>query len=166
MAYFSKPPEAAAATLPHMHPVPIAVRIRIEAPPRAVFALYEDVANWHRWDPDTRAAALDGPPRAGARGWLRPRKGLRVRMEIVEAVPDRAFTVECPVLGSRMRFEHELAPDGGGVWVTHRVSFHGWLARWLDRTVGRDVRAGLPRTLASLQRHVEQGDRVAATMEE
>jgi uncharacterized protein YndB with AHSA1/START domain len=139
-----------------MQPPPIAFSIRIAASPEAVYAAYADVAGWPRWDPDTRAAGLDGPPREGARGWLKPRKGLKVAMRVVEAQPGRAFNVECPVLGSRMRFDHELVADGGGVQVTHRVSFHGWLAGWLDRTVGRDVRAGLPRTLESLKAHVEQ----------
>ena len=77
-------------------------------------------------------------------------------MRVTEATPGRSFTVECPVLGSRMRFEHELVPVAGGVQVTHRVNFQGWLAGWLDRSVGRDVREGLPRTLASLKAHVER----------
>lgn len=144
---------------------PIVERIRIAAPASAVFALYADVRNWHRWDPDTRAAALDGALQVGTHGWLKPRKGLRVRMRVTQVEPGRSLTVECPVLGNRMRFEHEIAPQGGGVLVTHRVSFHGWAAGWLDRTVGRDVRAGLPRTLDALRRHAEQGPAGPATME-
>ena len=31
------------------------------ASPDSVFRLYEDVANWHTWDPDTKQATLDGP---------------------------------------------------------------------------------------------------------
>lgn len=139
-----------------MQPPPIAFSIQIAASPEAVYAVYADVAGWSRWDPDTRAAGLDGPPQEGTRGWLKPRKGFQVAMRVIEAVPGRSFTVECPVLGNRMRFEHELTPEGGGVQVTHRVTFDGWLAGWLDRTVGRDVREGLPRTLESLRAYVEQ----------
>ncbi|TWO70567.1 polyketide cyclase [Caenimonas sedimenti] len=140
-----------------MQPPPIAFSIHISASPEAVYEVYADVPGWPRWDPDTRAAGLDGSLQAGARGWLRPRKGLKVAMHVAEATPGRSFTVECPVLGSRMRFGHELVPAAGGVQVTHSASFHGWLAGWLDRTVGRDVRAGLPATLVSLKAHVEQG---------
>ena len=42
------------------------------------------------------------------------------------------------------------------VRAVHRVSFSGWLAPLLDRSVGRDVRKGLPVTMASLKRFVER----------
>jgi len=136
-------------------PWDIEERIVVNASAAAVYAAYADVAGWPRWDPDTREAWLPGF-HPGARGRLRPRKGLAVAMELVEARPGQGFTVECPVLGSRMQFGHELRPlPDGGVEVVHRVAFRGWLAGWLRRTVGRDVRAGLPVTLASLKRHVE-----------
>ncbi len=146
-------------------PPPLAFSIRIDASPEAVYDVYADVPGWPRWDPDTRAAALDGPLQAGARGWLKPRKGFKVSMRVTQASPGHGFTVECPVLGSRMRFDHEIVPETGGVRVTHRVHFEGWLAGWLARTVGRDVQAGMPHTLASLKRHVEQGLHRPATME-
>lgn len=134
----------------------IEASIRIDAPPQAVYRVWADVAAWPRWDPDTRQAWLDGPFVAGARGRLRPRKGFSVRMKLVEAVLDQRFTVECPVLGNTLRFEHELIIVSGAVEVTHRVSFEGWLSRWLSRTVGADVRKGLPVTLQSLKKYVEQ----------
>ena len=28
-------------------------RITIATPPGAIYPIYVDVANWHRWDPDT-----------------------------------------------------------------------------------------------------------------
>ncbi len=137
-------------------PLTIECQQRIQASADNLYRLYADVATWHTWDPDTRWARLDGPPVAGARGWLRPRRGLPVRLQVTVAQPGRHFTVECPVLGSRMRFDHDIAPlAAGGVEVTHRVVFSGWLAPWLARTVGQDVRAGLPHTLARLKAHAE-----------
>jgi uncharacterized protein YndB with AHSA1/START domain len=40
--------------------MPIGHTILVDAPPARLFALYVDVANRHRWDPDTRASFLDG----------------------------------------------------------------------------------------------------------
>ncbi len=137
-------------------------RIHVAAPADAVYAIWADVPNWPRWDPDTRQASLDGPLAVGARGRLTPRKGFAVAMRVVQAEPGRHFTVECPVLGNVMRFEHLLQPVHDGVEVIHRVSFHGWLAGWLDRTVGRDVRNGLPVTLRGLKALAEQGTPAAA----
>lgn len=137
--------------------VTIESTIRIAAPATRVFEVYGNVPGWSHWDPDTREAHLSQGLALGSRGRLRPRRGLPVRMEVTELTPGRSFTVTCPVLGSRMHFDHVIDAAGSGVDVTHRVRFEGWLAGWLDRTVGRDVRAGLPVTLASLKRHVEAG---------
>lgn len=131
--------------------------IHVAATAGAVYAVWADVPRWPQWDPDTRRASLDGPLAVGARGRLTPRKGFTVAMRVVQAEPGRHFTVECPVLGNVMRFEHLLRPMDGGVQVTHRVSFHGWLAGWLRRTVGQDVRRGLPATLRGLKARAEQG---------
>lgn len=136
--------------------------IHVAVPPATLYAIWADVPHWPAWDPDTRRASLDGPLAVGTRGRLTPRKGFTVAMRVVQAEPGRHFTVECPVLGSVMRFEHVLRPRDGGVDVTHRVSFHGWLAGWLNRTVGRDVRQGLPVTLRSLKAHAERGTTAAA----
>ena len=137
-------------------PVCIEARQSIAAPAEVLYRLYTDAASWHEWDPDTRSARFGGPPVPGTRGWLRPSQGWPVRMRILVADPGRRFSVECPVLGSRMRFDHDIADrQGGGVEVLHRVVFSGWLAPWLDRTVGERVRAGLPRTLERLKAHAE-----------
>lgn len=141
---------------------PIEERIHVLAPAARVYAIWADVPGWPRWDPDTRQASLDGPLAAGAKGRLKPRKGFAVPMRVVDAVAGERFTVECPVLGNVMRFEHILRPLPCGVEVLHRVSFHGWLGGWLARTVGRDVRAGLPVTLQRLKALAEQGPSHAA----
>ena len=140
----------------------IQASIDIATRPEVVYAIWADVPRWPQWDPDTREAWLDGPLAVGAKGRLKPRKGFAVPMRVTDAVPGERFTVECPVLGNVMRFEHILRPVQGGVEVIHRVSFHGWLAGWLMRTVGQDVRSGLPVTLRGLKALAEQDKAHAA----
>ncbi len=135
----------------------IQASIDVATGPEVVYAIWADVPHWPQWDPDTRKAMLDGPLAVGAKGRLKPRKGFAVPMVVTHAVQGERFTVECPVLGNVMRFEHILRPVQGGVEVVHRVSFHGWLAGWLMRTVGQDVRRGLPVTLKGLKALAEQG---------
>jgi hypothetical protein len=98
-------------------------RLLIQAPPARIFRIYEDVAAWHTWDPDTRCASLDGPLAVGARGSLTPRKGNTV-----------------PMLVTR---------------VIHRVRFSGLLTVVLGRLLVRQLRQGLPVTLAQLKRLAE-----------
>lgn len=145
-------------------PAPVSAEILIDAPADAVFAAYADAVRWRDWDPDTRAAVWHGLFAQGTWGRLAPRTGLPVRMQITTLEPGRRFTVSCPVLGSRIHFDHEVDPlPGGTVRVLHRVRFEGWLAHWLSRKVGQPLRTGLPVTLAGLKRWVEGGPKHAAS---
>ncbi|MBP8018837.1 MAG: SRPBCC family protein [Hylemonella sp.] len=130
--------------------------ILISASPQAIQAVYADVAHWHLWDPDTRSAQLDGPFAVGTTGSLRPPKGLAVRMLVTEVTLGGGFTLQSPVLGSKMTFEHVLAPVAQGVEVMHRVTFSGWGRALLMRLVGKPLGTGLPVTLANLKRYVEE----------
>ncbi|MFC0253495.1 SRPBCC family protein [Massilia consociata] len=129
--------------------------ILIEASPAAVFAIYADVARWPAWDPDTRAASIDGSFASGATGRLAPAKGFEVPMQFISVEPDRGFTVASRVLFSTMLFDHTLHPTGAGVVATHRVSFHGPCAWFLRHLVGRRVRHGLPVTMRRLKAFAE-----------
>ena len=130
--------------------------IDILAPAATLFAIYAEVGAWHRWDPDTKSARLDGPLRVGAAGMLAPAQGFPVKMAVVEVEQDRSFTVECKAPLCVMRFEHVLTPlQGGAVNALHRVGFSGPLAGLFGRLVGTRVRRGLPATMASLKRYAE-----------
>lgn len=135
--------------------------ILIEAAPECVFALYADVSNWNRWDPDTKASSIDGPFQVGTSGSLTPAKGNTVRMLLTSVVPNRSFTVEAKVPLFRMVFEHELTPANGVTKVVHRVTFSGALAFLLGRIVGAQVNKGLPTTLANLKAAAEAAENAA-----
>ncbi len=128
--------------------------IDIDVVTAVVMSCYRDVAAWPEWDPDTRAAKIDGAFEAGATGELRPTKGFAVPMRFV-SVTALGFTVESPAPFCTMRFEHELVPIASGTRVTHRVTFQGPLSRFFGWLVGSRVRIGLPVTLAMLKRRLE-----------
>jgi len=126
-------------------------RIKVAAAPRSIFSIYQDVQNWHTWDPDTKRATLDGPFEVGSRGRLTPTQGNTVPMVLVQVVPDACFTVESKIPLFRMRFEHELVPDQGMTEVIHRVTLSGPLTLLLGRMLAKRLNAGLPVTLARLK---------------
>lgn len=133
--------------------------IFIDASADSVFAIYADVAHWPDWDPDTRAASIDGAFTSGARGRLVPGKGFPVPMLFTSVEPGRGFTVVSRVLFSTMTFAHVLRPHGRGVVATHGVAFQGPFAPFLRRLVGSRVRRGLPVTMARLKSHAEARER-------
>ncbi len=126
-------------------------RIHVSAPPETIFRIYEDVRNWHTWDPDTKQATLEGPFQVGSRGRLTPTKGNTVPMTLTRLVPDRSFTVESRIPLFRMVFEHELVPAQSATEVTHRVTMSGVLSLVLGPMLCRQLNSGLPVTLSRLK---------------
>lgn len=132
--------------------------ILVDAAPERVFALYADVPNWNRWDPDTKASSISGSFKTGTTGSLTPTKGNTVPMLLTSVVPNQSFTVESKIPLFRMVFEHELQPQDKATLVVHRVTFSGGLAFLLGRVVGSQLNKGLPLTLARLKATVESTD--------
>ena len=130
-------------------------RIVVQAPPEVLFRIYEGVAHWHTWDPDTKQATLDGPLRVGAKGSLTPTKGRTVPMVVTGVVAGRSFTVEARIPLFRMVFDHELNPGPTGTEAVHRVTFSGLLAFLLGSMLSRQLQTGLPVTLARLKQLAE-----------
>jgi hypothetical protein len=126
-------------------------RIAIAASPETVFRIYEDVQNWHTWDPDTKQACLEGPFRVGSRGRITPPKGMTVPMLLTEVKPGKCFTVESKIPLFRMLFEHELVPVEGATEVIHRVTFSGVLSFVLGPMLSKQLNSGLPVTLRNLK---------------
>ncbi len=131
-------------------------RIRTSASPEAVFSLYQDVKNWHVWDPDTKSATLDGPFQVGSKGRLTPTKGKSVPMVLTAVAPARNFTVESKIPLFRMVFEHELVRHGAETEVIHRVTFSGLLRFVIGRVLVKQLNSGLPVTLAKLKAIAER----------
>ena len=126
-------------------------RITIAASAETIFRIYEDVQNWHTWDPDTKQAFLDGPFRVGSRGRIAPPKGMAVPMLLTKVVPGECFTVESKIPLFRMLFEHELVAGAGVTEVIHRVTFSGVLSYVLGPMLCKQLNAGLPVTLRNLK---------------
>ncbi len=130
-------------------------RILIQSTADRIFRVYEEVENWHTWDPDTKRASIDGPFVVGSRGELTPTKGKTVSMLITKVERDVCFTVECKIPLFRMVFEHELVAQSEAIEVIHRTTFSGLLTVFLGRMLVNQLNRGLPVTLANLKRQVE-----------
>ncbi|PTV94657.1 polyketide cyclase/dehydrase/lipid transport protein [Rhodobacter aestuarii] len=129
--------------------------IAISAAPQAVFARYEAVETWPRWDPEVLEVYLPEGLLAGARGWLKPRKGPKSTIIVTEVDHGRSFTVESPLPFGTLRFHHRLEATDTGCTTTHWISFTGPLAFLFAMTAGRSIEAGLPQTLAGLKAECE-----------
>ncbi|MGK5066336.1 SRPBCC family protein [Janthinobacterium sp. RT4P48] len=131
-------------------------RIYIPVPPMLIDQIWSEVDQWHRWDPDTKQARLDGPFSVGSKGRIVPSKGLGIPMVVTERSAGRSFTVEGYIPLFRLHFEHTVSAVDGGSDVLHRVWFTGPLAFLFGPGVAKQVREGLPRTMQSLKDYAER----------
>lgn len=91
----------------------------------------------------------------GAEGWLKPCKGPKARVRVVDVVPGRSFTMEGRLPLCRMHFDHTLEGDGDRTTATHTVRFSGSLKTLFRRVIGREIDASLPATLRGLKQACE-----------
>jgi hypothetical protein len=130
-------------------------QIVIAASAETIFRIYQDIDNWHQWDPDTKSSTLNNGLTLGAKGSLTPTKGNTVPMEVTSLKENQHFTVTSKTILFRMDFDHELLPVEGGTKVIHRVKFAGLLKPLLTRMLAPQINKGLPVTLERLKRQAE-----------
>ncbi len=139
---------------------PIAHTETTTASPGEVWALWEDVPGWTRWDEGLDSISLDGPFAEGTPGKIKPSGGPGLRFALIHVDPQRAFTDETRLPLCRLRFAHvlEQTPDGQTT-ITVRVSFHGLLSPLFQRVIGKDIAAGLAGQVERLARVAETASR-------
>jgi hypothetical protein len=130
--------------------------IEIQAPPATIFALYANVADWPIWDPEVKAASIEGPFVSGAKGVVHPNGGPKSTIHFTSVVPDRSYHAECKLPLCKMRFEQLLTPTATGTKVRHTVVFEGLLAPLFGRLIGNGMKKTLPEAMRSLKNHAEK----------
>lgn len=133
---------------------------QINAPASVIFALYDNVSEWPRWDADLKAASVEGAFVSGARGVVEPKDGPKSKVVFSEVIRNKSFTCDCKLPLCLMRFEHELQAKNGGngnvTVATHRVTFDGLLAPLFGRLIGSGMRKSLPGVMAKLKEVAEK----------
>ena len=129
--------------------------ITINAIPENIFALYKDVENWKRWDPEVSSSSISGGFISSTTGKLKPTKGPESKIRIVSVEKNKSFTVQSKLFLCTITLEHELLPVKNATRVIHQVSFKGPLAFFFGRVIGSQIRKGLPGTLQGLKQATE-----------
>ncbi|WP_304131180.1 SRPBCC family protein [Ignavibacterium album] len=128
----------------------------ISAKPETIFAIYEDVQGWCQWDPDVQYSSIDGAFAAGTVGRLKPRNGPLVKMRLIHVEKNRSFINETALPLCKMKFGHQLIPDGKTTRVLHIISFSGPLAFFFGNVIGKKIKQGLPEALRGLKSKAEK----------
>jgi hypothetical protein len=139
-------------------PVVASAEVEVLALPESVFAVLTDVASWPRWNPDVRAASIEGPFDVGTR--FRWKAGPSMITSILEHVePPRRIVWRGKSLGIRAIHVYELIPRGERTLVMTRESWDGILVRLLRKGLGRTLQKSLEAGLRYLEMETERSRR-------
>ena len=111
---------------------------------------WADVDRWSAWQDDIEYARLAGPFAVGTTFELKPKGAPRVRIELVDVQPRRAFVDRTRFPLAQMYGTHEFIPQGDGLEVRTTMSVRGQLAFLWARLVARGIVDGLAAQTASL----------------
>ncbi len=134
-------------------------RIIIKASVERIWKLYADVENWAKWDPDTKASAMDGKFETGTTGWHQSPTGPRTPLRLASVVVNESFLVETRSPLSKIQYDHQLVEREDGVEVIHTLTFLGLLGPLWGRTIGKIIQRGMPQTLGGLKKKAEQAEK-------
>lgn len=112
-----------------------------------LWKLYSDVDNWHTWDSGVESAKLEGKFEVGTYFRLKPKGGPKVRIQLVEIIPNRKFVDMTRFPLAKMYGEHTFEDTAEGVRMTITMRVEGILAGLWRRIVAQDIADKLPREM-------------------
>jgi hypothetical protein len=132
--------------------------VETSAPADAVFAFYRDVDRWPEWDSGLDRMELDGPFVAGTTGRmvLAGQDPLPWRLVWVEDGRGFEDETDIPGAGAVVRVRHFLESlSSGGTRVNHSLTVDGPAADEIGPTIGPQITADFPVTMAALVARAE-----------
>lgn len=131
-------------------------RVKTTAERDALWSTWTEVSEWPSWDTELESASLDGEFRQGARGSLKPKDGPESSFEVTSVDEGRAYTYEVNLPLASLELERTSEPANNGIWVTHRVSFNGFLGWFFALFLQSHYEEVLPDVMEKLVQRAEE----------
>ena len=109
-----------------------------------MWKLLADVNNWHVWDTDIEYTKMEGKFEQGNYFILKPKKGPKVRIELVELIENKKFVDLTRFPLAKMYGEHIFEQTPQGLKLTTTMRVEGLLAPLWIKIVAQDIADALP----------------------
>jgi uncharacterized protein YndB with AHSA1/START domain len=127
----------------------------------AVWRLWADVEGWPAWNGDIERISIDGPFAPGGRISMTPFGDDPIELVITEAVENEMFVDQAAMAGVVIRTIHSIEPaTDGKSRIVYRMEISGSEADEVGPTVGPQITADFPDTIAALIEDAERGSRM------
>jgi uncharacterized protein YndB with AHSA1/START domain len=141
--------------------------IEVAASPKIVWSVLTDIANWPSWNPDVKAASLEGPLAAGTQfRWKAGPGTITSTLQSVE--PPHRIEWTGTTFGIKAIHVHRLEQQDGKTIVRSAESWDGLPVRLLRHSMAKSLKKAIDSGLSHLKieaerqvperrRHVEAG---------
>ena len=109
-----------------------------------LWKLFADVNSWHTWDEGIEYARLDGKFEKGNHFLLKPKKGPKVKIELVEIIENKKFVDLTKFPLAKMYGEHTFEETPNGLKITTTMKVEGALGFLWRKIVAEDIANALP----------------------
>jgi hypothetical protein len=109
-----------------------------------MWKLFENVNEWHTWDAGIEYASMEGKFEKGNHFILKPKGGPKVKIGLVETIPNKKF-VDCTRFPlAKMYGEHLFEEIAAGLKITVTMRVTGPLGFLWRKIVAEGIVKGLP----------------------
>jgi len=136
-------------------PAQSSAQVSIETSVERVWQVLADIERWPSWNQAVETAKLQGGVAPGS-VFVWKSQGYTVRSTLQAVAPGQRLTWTGAAFGTRAFHSWDLEATDGGVLVTTRESFDGWLPRLFPQAMQRKLEDTLPRWLAALKAAAER----------
>ncbi len=122
-----------------------------------VWAVWQDVNQWHTWQEDIDYARMDGEFVTGGKFEFKPAGGPRLQLELTEVRENSRYVDLTRLPLARMYDIHELHARDSGLEITTTIRIEGPLAFLWRKLVAEGVADGAQRQTDSLIARARHG---------
>lgn len=130
--------------------------IKTKAKPETIWKLWENVNDWPNWDQGIESSQIDGQFKPGSKGWLKPKRGPKVKFVIVEALQFEMFCTRSFLPLTTLHFSHTIEQAGEYSVVTHLIEMKGFFSFLFSRIIGPGIKKDLPTAMENLIQKAER----------
>ncbi len=120
-----------------------------------IWAVWADVNNWRKWHKDIEYTKLAGEFRVGTRFILKPKKGPKVIIELLEVVPYNRFVDMTKFPFAKMYGIHDFIKNGNEIEIRTTMKVEGPLSFVWRKLVAEKVANNEEEQINSLIRRVK-----------